>query len=96
MLMGSAPCMIVIAITMVMIRGTAASLVAKPAKMSTEQKTSAKTVNPRESSGLIPSTDGNCTGDAEKSRRSLGMPCVNINAAIPTLAVNSARPEMTE
>jgi hypothetical protein len=38
----------------------------------------------------MPITGGNCIGAPENSINNLGMPCVNINAAIPTLIINSA------
>jgi hypothetical protein len=80
------------ATSMVMISGIVAILVAKPVKRNTEQITSVKTVRPKESSALMPNTGGNCTGAPENSIINLGMPCVNINTAIPTLANSRAMP----
>jgi len=79
---------------MVMISGMVAILVANPVKRNTEQTTSAKTVRPKENSALIPITGGNCTGAPENSIINLGIPCVNINTAIPTLANSRAIPVM--
>src|SRR6478609_2952556 len=80
---GSAACMNITATSMVMISGIVAILVAKPVKRNTEQITSVKTVRPKESSALMPNTGGNCTGASENSIINLGIPCVNINTAIP-------------
>ena len=80
------------ATSIVMISGIVANLVAKPAKRNIEQNTSANTVSPSDNSALNHITGGNCTGASENSIINLGMPCVNINAAIPTLATRSAMP----
>jgi hypothetical protein len=79
---------------MVMISGMVAILVANPAKMNSEQATSANTARDNESLALIPNTAGNCTGASEKSIISLGIPWINIRVAIPILAINSATPAM--
>src|SRR5689334_21967427 len=78
------------ATSMVMISGIVASLVANPANSNMEQNTSANTASPRDNSALNPITGGNCTGAPENNIIILGMPCVNINAAIPTLATSNA------
>lgn len=93
---GSAAWIRVTAISMVMIKGIVANLVPKPAKINTEQNTSAKTASASESSALIPITGGNCTGAPDKSMSSLGMPWVNINVAIPALVNNRAMPVRLE
>ena len=74
---------------MVMINGITAILVAKPAKRNSEQNTSAKTAKPKERVALIPIIGGNFIGSPENSIINFGTPCVNINAAIITLAINN-------
>lgn len=71
------------------ISGIVASLVFKPIRINIEHITSAKTTRARESSEVRLIISGKRISSVEKSICNLGISCVNISVATPSLRINN-------